>query len=86
MVKNKPSKACCPNGTDEYQVDAIVTLDERGQILLPKGLRDMAGFRTGDKLAVVTRYRDGKVCCLNILKALELSPSAEQLVSSTGSR
>jgi AbrB family looped-hinge helix DNA binding protein len=41
-------------------------------MVLPKEIRDKANIRAGDKLAVVSWEKDGKVCCLTLIKADEL--------------
>ena len=50
-------------------VEAIVAVDERGQMVLPKELRDKAGIKAGDKLAVTSWKKDGEVCCIALIKA-----------------
>ncbi len=60
------SKGCCA-------VKAMVTIDERGQMVLPKELRDEVGLKPGDKLAVIAMAEKGRVCCLALMKADELS-------------
>jgi antitoxin PrlF len=50
-----------------------VTVDERGQMVLPKELRDKTGIRSGDKLAVASWECGGKVSCLFMLKADDLT-------------
>jgi AbrB family looped-hinge helix DNA binding protein len=55
-------------------VEALVTVDERGQMVLPKELREKAGIRAGDKLAVTSWEKDGKVCCIALIKAGSLEP------------
>jgi AbrB family looped-hinge helix DNA binding protein len=42
-------------------------------MVLPKELRDKAGIKGGDKLAVITWEKDGKVCCLSLIKVEEFS-------------
>ncbi len=59
------SAGCC-------SVEAIVSVDERGQMVLPKDLRAKAGLKAGDKLAVTTWEKDGEVCCFTLIKADEL--------------
>ena len=61
-----PAPGCC-------QVEAVVGVDARGQMVLPKTLREMAGIGPDDKLAVVAWKREGKVCCLSLLKVDELA-------------
>jgi antitoxin PrlF len=67
------SEACC-------KVDAIVTVDERGQILLPKDTREKAEIHAGDKLALMSWEKDSKVCCFMLIKADELSGMAKNVL------
>ncbi len=53
-------------------VEALVTVDERGQMVLPKELRDRAGIKAGDKLAITSWEKDGQICCLALIKAVNL--------------
>jgi AbrB family looped-hinge helix DNA binding protein len=53
-------------------VEALVTVDERGQMVLPKELRQKAGIKAGDKLAVTSWEKDGKICCIALIKAENL--------------
>jgi len=50
-------------------VEAVLSVDERGQMVLPKDVRERAGIRPGDKLALISWERDGEVCCLALMKA-----------------
>lgn len=68
MVKEKPKESCCVPG-ECCKVEAMVSVDERGQMVLPKELRDKAGIRPGDKLAVVSIQKDGETCCISLIKA-----------------
>jgi AbrB family looped-hinge helix DNA binding protein len=54
------------------QVTSLVSVDERGQMILPKDIRERAGIKAGDKLALVAWEKDGAVCCLTLIKADEL--------------
>jgi AbrB family looped-hinge helix DNA binding protein len=53
-------------------IEALVTVDERGQMVLPKDVREAAGIRPGDKLALIAWKKDGAVCCMSLIKADEL--------------
>ena len=53
-------------------VEALVTVDERGQMVLPKELRAKAGIKAGDKLAVTSWEKDGEICCIALVKASNL--------------
>jgi len=63
--------ACC-------KLEALVPIDERGQIVLPKEIREKAEIKAGDKLAVVTCEKDGKVCCISIIRAEEFKESIKK--------
>ena len=41
----------------------MVTIDDRGQIVLPKYTRERAGLNTDDKLALIVWKSENKVCC-----------------------
>lgn len=56
--------SCC-------KVESLISVDERGQMVLPKEIRDKANIRPGDKLALVSWEKDGKICCINLIKAEE---------------
>jgi len=68
MEKEGKKENCCTPGSC-CKVEALVSVDERGQMVLPKELRDKAGIRPGDKLTVVSMEKDGKTCCLSLIKA-----------------
>ena len=74
---NPPSKnqsiGCC-------KVESVVSVDERGQMVLPKELREKANIRAGDKLAVVTMEKDGKVCCLSLIKVGDMEPMVKGIL------
>jgi antitoxin PrlF len=60
------ASSCC-------RVDALVSIDERGQMILPKEIRLKANIKAGDKLAVTSWEKDGKVCCISLIKVEELT-------------
>jgi len=61
-------------------VESVVSIDERGQMVLPKEIRDEAGIRAGDKLALLSWEKEGKVCCISLIKADDLSGVAKGLL------
>jgi AbrB family looped-hinge helix DNA binding protein len=83
MVK-KSGKASCAGPTCEAmsccKVEALVSVDERGQMVLPKEIRDQADIRAGDKLALVSWKKDGKVCCFTLIKADEFGDMVRGLL------
>ncbi len=60
--------------SDCCKVESIVSVDERGQMVLPKDIREKAGINPGDKLAVVLiQDKKGEACCISLMKVDKLS-------------
>ena len=81
MKKRGQGEPCC--GAPAFggcKVESLVTVDDRGQMVLPKELRDRAGITGGDKLAVIGWEKGGKVCCLSLIKVEELSTMVKGLL------
>lgn len=74
MARKKEKDPCC-GGVEKLEtcrVDSIVSVDERGQMVLPKELRERSGIKPGDKLAVTTWERNGEICCISLIKVQDL--------------
>ena len=71
--KETNCNSCC-------SVEAVVSVDDRGQMVLPKEIRAKAGIKPGDKVALICLEKDGKVCCITMLKADNLSSMVMQLI------
>ncbi len=72
MTRKGEKEAGCSMFSKETnccRVESIVSIDERGQMVLPKDLRDRAKIRAGDKLALVSWMKDGEVCCFYLIKS-----------------
>jgi AbrB family looped-hinge helix DNA binding protein len=54
--------SCC-------KVESLISVDERGQMVLPKDLREKANIKPGDKLALVSWEKEGEICCFILIKA-----------------
>lgn len=79
MKKEGEKENCCsPIGC--CKVEAMVSVDERGQMVLPKELRDKAGIHAGDKLAVVSMEKNGETCCLSLIKAESLTGMVKNML------
>lgn len=61
-----PFGGCC-------RVESVVGVDERGQMVLPKDVREEAGIRAGEKLALATFSGAGGACCIVLMKREMLS-------------
>lgn len=74
MTKKKKGNTCCPpvgGNISCCNMESIVSIDDRGQMVLPKEVRERAGIQAGDKLALITMERKGEVCCISLIKAGE---------------
>ncbi len=60
------------NEDDTCRIDAVVTMDAKGQIVLPKDLREKANIKPNEKLALVACEKNGEVCCITMVKAEKL--------------
>lgn len=66
--KNKQKESNRADGSPCCRVEAVVSVDERGQMVLPKEIRDKAEISAGDKLAVVSWMAGEKLCCISLMK------------------
>jgi AbrB family looped-hinge helix DNA binding protein len=68
--------SCC-------KVESIISVDERGQMVLPKDLRNKAKIRPGDKLALISWDKGGEICCLYLIKADSLGERVRDFLGPT---
>lgn len=83
MAEPTEGERCCEpqdEGTGCCAVQAMVSVDERGQMVIPKDVRDRAGIRPGDKFALVTWEKDGEVCCISLIRADNLAGMVKGLL------
>jgi AbrB family looped-hinge helix DNA binding protein len=73
-AKKEKAPACFSGaGLGCCQVEAMVSVDEKGQMVLPKTIRDKAGIQPGDKLVLIGWEKDGQTCCITMVKADSLA-------------
>src|SRR4030042_3472864 len=74
---NKKEKRGCLAGSGKNssccKVESLISVDERGQMVLPKDLREKANIKPGDKLAVISWEKEGAFCCFTLTKAVSLA-------------
>lgn len=83
MIEKDKNGSCYPLRKREMgccKVESIISIDDRGQMVLPKEIRDKAKIRAGDKLAVVSWEKDGKVCCISLIKAEDFTEMVKDLL------
>ncbi len=72
-ARTEKKAGCC-------RIESLIGIDERGQMVLPKDLRDRAGISPGDKLALISWEKDGSVCCLTLIKAELLASGVRDFI------
>jgi len=73
-----PPCGCAP-GTG-CKIEAVLSIDDRGQMVIPKDVREKAGITTSDKLALISWEKNGSVCCLALMKVQNLSGAVKDLL------
>jgi antitoxin PrlF len=56
-------------GSGCCKVESLISVDEKGQMVLPKEVRERAGIRPGEKMALISWEKDGSICCFTLIKA-----------------
>ncbi len=72
--ESSSTSECC-------QVEALVTVDRKGQILLPKDLRDKQNIKVGDKFALINVRGKDDSCCLILMKSDVFEPILKDALS-----
>ncbi len=72
-MQNQDNGACGPALEACCQVEALVSIDERGQMVLPKDIREKLGIGAGDKLAITSWTQDGRIVCLSLTRSEDLT-------------
>lgn len=63
---SKKSDACC-------EIEAIVSFDERGQLVFPKDVRKKFDLKAGEKFAMVSCTNEKGLCCFTLVKTSQLN-------------
>ncbi len=81
MGNNQNFLPAAPDGcATVWKVESLVGVDERGQMVIPKEVRERAKIRPGDKLALISCDRQGEICCLYLIKAEQLADTVRGFV------
>ena len=83
MANKTKSESCCdPEGKEKdcCKIESLLTVDDRGQMVLPKELRERANIRPGDKLALISWKKGGEVCCFTLIKADALADRVKEFL------
>lgn len=83
MTEKKRTKTCHESARESSsccKVESITRIDDRGQMVLPKEIREKAKIRAGDKLAVLSMEKNGEVCCISLIKVKDLAGKVKDLL------
>lgn len=72
-MRAKTNPSCC-------HIEAVTSIDDRGQMVIPKEIREKAGIRAGDKLAVVTWEKEDRICCISLIKTEGFSAMVKEML------
>ena len=76
----KTSSDGSKNGEKCCKVESVISIDERGQLVLPKDIRDSAGIQSGDKFAVIPWEKDGQLYCISLMRVEQLADSLRSVL------
>lgn len=82
--EDKPSSGeslCGCGQKTSCKVESVLTIDDRGQMVLPKDLRERADIKPGDKLALISWEKEGNICCFALMKTENLSGMVKDVLS-----
>lgn len=83
MTQNISYRTCTPDRNPATcQVEAVLSIDNRGQIVIPKEVRKKADIRDGDKLALVSWMKENEICCLALIRTDNLSSEVSGVMRS----
>lgn len=83
MVERNKNESCWQPKDKKIgccRVESVISVDERGQMVLPKEIREKAGIVAGGKLAVISWEKDGKVCCISLIRAEDFEEMVKGLL------
>ncbi len=72
---------CCGESENNFELEAVISFDERGQLVLPKDVRAKFNLEAGEKFALVSCTNNGELCCFNIIKTSMLSQAFGRIVN-----
>jgi AbrB family looped-hinge helix DNA binding protein len=77
------NETCCPTsnvGEPCCHIEGVVQVDAKGQIYLPKSLRELMNIKKNDKLTVVVMRSGGKASSISLFKADKLDDTVKSII------
>lgn len=73
MIELQQSKANKSSGKECCELEAIVSFDDRGQLVFPKELRKKFDLKAGEKFAMVSCTNENGLCCFTLVKTAQIN-------------
>jgi AbrB family looped-hinge helix DNA binding protein len=83
--KRNPESCCKPENEQEMCcVEAFVSVDDRGQMVIPKDVREKANITAGEKLVLITWEKDGKITHISLINTGDFSELVKDFLGQNG--
>ncbi|NMC07937.1 MAG: AbrB/MazE/SpoVT family DNA-binding domain-containing protein [Candidatus Lokiarchaeota archaeon] len=82
-MSSKPGSCGCTTAPNEGKnsLFAVTKIDDRGQIVIPKEIRDSLGWNKNERIAMLTRKNaEGKACCVMLVHVDSFEDSIKEFV------
>jgi len=56
------------NSDECYEIEAVISFDERGQLVFPKDVRKKFDLKAGEKFVMVSCTNEQGLCCFTMVK------------------
>lgn len=60
------------------EIESIIDIDERGQMVLPKEIRKKLDLDEKSKLAIVSMTKNDEICCISLMKTENLEDMVKE--------
>jgi bifunctional DNA-binding transcriptional regulator/antitoxin component of YhaV-PrlF toxin-antitoxin module len=68
------------NGEKCCKVESVFSIVDRGQMVLPKDIRDSAHIQAGNEFTVISSEKDGQVYCISLMRVEQLADSLRNVL------
>jgi len=73
MIELQQSKSNKTRSSECCEIEAIVSFDDRGQLVVPKDLRKKFNLKAGEKFAMVSCTNENGLCCFTLVKTAQIN-------------
>jgi AbrB family looped-hinge helix DNA binding protein len=77
-MKNKNETESCKNCCN---VEAVVSFDDRGQLVIPKDVRKKFKLEPGEKFALISCTSGDELCCFTLVKTSSMQGIVQEVLS-----